>query len=92
MNTPNQNTFPDKEQITDLLSAEKFLAGNYNSFLLESASPQVVRTLTSLLSDTHTMQQTVFGEMQTRGWYATPKAEDARVNGTKQKFAASIGH
>lgn len=87
-----KSTFPEKEQITDLLSAEKFLAGNYNSFLLESASPQMVRCFTTLLSDTHTMQQTVFGEMQSRGWYQTPKAEDTKVNQAKQKFSPSASN
>ena len=91
MNGMQNSIFPEKEQITDLLSTEKLLAGNYNTFLLESASPQVVRCLTSLLSDTHTMQQTVFGEMQTRGWDQTPKAEDTKVNQTKQKFTAAVG-
>lgn len=91
MNGMQNRTFPDKEQITDLLSSEKLLAGNYNTFLLESASPEVVRCLTSLLSDTHAMQQTVFGEMQTRGWYPTPKAEDTKVNQAKQKFSTAVG-
>ena len=91
MNRMQNNVFPEKEQITDLLSAEKFLAGNYNTFLLESASPQMVRCLTNLLSDTHTMQQTVFGEMQSRGWYPTPKAEDTKINQAKQKFSTAVG-
>ena len=90
MNGMQNSIFPEKEQITDLLSTEKLLAGNYNTFLLESASPQVVRCLTSLLSDTHTMQQTIFNEMQSRGWYAVTKAEDTKVNQTKQKFTAAI--
>jgi len=90
MNGMQQNTFPEKEQITDLLSAEKFLSGNYNSFLLESATPEMVRCFTTLLSDTHTMQQTIFAKMQERGWYDTPKAEDTKVNQAKQKFSASV--
>ena len=90
MNGTQNNTFPEKEQITDLLSAEKFLAGNYNSFLLESATPEMVRCFSTLLTDTHTMQQTIFNEMQSRGWYAVTKAEDTKVNQTKQKFTAAI--
>ena len=90
MNVMQNNTFCEKEQITDLLSAEKFLSGNYNSFLLESATPEMVRCFTTLLSDTHTMQQTLFSKMQERGWYDTPKAEDAKINQAKQKFSAAI--
>ncbi|MBQ2757388.1 MAG: spore coat protein [Clostridia bacterium] len=84
--------FTEKEQITDLLSAEKFLASNYNAFLVESATPEVVRCLSSLLDDTHRMQQTVFHEMQQKGWYPVTKAEDTKVNQTKAKFEASIGN
>jgi spore coat protein CotF len=90
MNGMQNSIFPEKEQITDLLSAEKFLAGNYNSFLLESATPEMVRCFSSLLADTHTMQQTIFNEMQERGWYAVTKAEDTKLNQTKQKFTACV--
>lgn len=90
MNGMQNTQFSEKEQITDLLSAEKFLAGNYNSFLLESATPEMVRCFSGLLTDTHNMQQTVFHEMQSRGWYAVTKAEDSKVAQTKQKFTASV--
>ena len=90
MNGMQNTQFSEKEQITDLLSAEKFLAGNYNSFLLESATPEMVRCFSGLLTDTHNMQQTVFHEMQSRGWYAVTKAQDSKVTETKQKFTASV--
>ena len=82
--------FMEKEQITDLLSAEKFLASNYNAFLAECATPEMVRCLSSLLNDTHTMQQTVFHEMAAKGWYPVTKAEDAKVNAAKAKFEQSV--
>lgn len=84
--------FTEKDQITDLLSAEKFLASNYNAFLAECATPEMVRCLTSLLDDTHGMQQTVFHEMQQKGWYPVTKAEDAKINQAKTKFAASTAN
>ena len=90
MNGMQNNTFAEKEQITDLLSAEKFLAGNYNSFLLESATPEMVRCFSTLLNDTHNMQQNLFQEMQTRGWYSVTKAEDTKINQAKQKFSANV--
>lgn len=86
------NSFCDKEQITDLLSCEKFLAGSYNTFLLESATPEVTRCLSELLSDTHTMQQKIFTEMSSRGWYNTPKAEENKIATAKQQFSASVSY
>lgn len=91
MNSTAQSAaFSDKEQITDLLSAEKFLAGSYNTFLLECATPEMVRCLTSLLDDTHGMQQQIFHTMQGRNWYQTPKADDGKITATKQQFSASV--
>ena len=90
MNSTQCKTFSDKEQMTDLLSAEKFLAGSYNTFLLECATPEMVRCLTSLLSDTHEMQQKIFHTMQERNWYETPKAEDTKVTTTKKQFATAV--
>ena len=84
------NNFSDKEQITDLLSAEKFLAGSYNTFLLECATPEMIRCLSALLSDTHTMQEQVFHTMQGRGWYPTPKAEDAKIATATGQFSAAV--
>ncbi|MBQ3064595.1 MAG: spore coat protein [Clostridia bacterium] len=82
--------FTDKEQITDLLTAEKHLASSYNAFLLESATPEVVHCLSALLRDTHDMQQQIFHTMQGRNWYQTPKAEDTKIAAAKQKFSAAV--
>ena len=90
MNSTKQSAFTDKAQISDLLSAEKFLAGNYNTCLLECATPEMVRCISNLLSDTHEMQQQVFQTMQSRSWYQTKKAEDSKLNATKQQFAAAV--
>ncbi len=85
-----QKNFSDKEQITDLLSSEKFLASNYNAFLLESATPEVSRCLSELLADTHSMQQKIFTEMSSRGWYNTPKADETKIATTKQQFSTNV--
>ena len=84
--------FNEKEQITDLLTLEKHLAGSYNSFALEAATPEVVNFLGELLTDTHRMQQQIFAEMSSRGWYPTPKAEDTKVMEARQKFSPSKGN
>ncbi|MBE6594665.1 MAG: spore coat protein [Ruminococcaceae bacterium] len=83
--------FNEKEQMTDLLTLEKHLAGSYNSFALEAATPEVVNCLGALLNDTHRMQQQIFAEMSSRGWYPTPKAEDTKIMEARQKFATATG-
>ena len=88
--TTNQ-AYGDKEQMNDFLAGEKYLASTYNAFLSESATPEVVCCLTSLLSDTHNSAQRLFGEMSSRGWYPTPKAQDTKLTEAKQKFGSMVG-
>ncbi|MBE6555253.1 MAG: spore coat protein [Ruminococcaceae bacterium] len=83
-------TFGEKEQMADLLASEKFLAGNYCSFLSECATPEVVSALSELLMDTHRMQQRIFVEMNSRGWYPVTKAQEQKIAEAKQKFGTKI--
>ena len=82
--------FQDKEKMTDMLMSEKLLASSYNSYLLEAATPEVVRCLSELLSDTHSAQQQLFQEMNSRGWYPLTKAEEQKIGETKMKFSAMV--
>ena len=81
----------EKEHLQDALMYEKFLAANYCSFLSEAATPEVVRCLQEILTQTHAMQQQLFQEMNSRGWYPVSKAQDQKVTEAKQKFCAMAG-
>lgn len=81
----------EKEHMQDLLSYEKFLCGNYCAFLSEAATPEVLRCLQQILTETHNMQQQLFQEMNSRGFYPVTKAEDQKVAQAKQKFCAAAG-
>ncbi len=85
-----QNTFGDKERMTDLLYMEKHLTSQYCSFLAEAATPEVLQTLCDLFEDTHKEQHALFEELNSRGWYPLTSAEDQKVNETKQKFATMV--
>ena len=82
--------FTDKEQMSDLLQSEKYLTGCYNSYLLEAATPEVKRCLAAMLTDTHSMQQQIFADMNSRGWYPVTKAEEQKITAAKQKFSAAV--
>ena len=90
MNGMQNATFGDKERMTDFLYDEKQLAAQYCTFLSEAATPEVVRTLTVLLSDTHTAQHALFEDMNNRGWYPVAKAEDTKVAEQTQKFGTMV--
>lgn len=83
-------TFGDKEYMADLLLTEKHLASEYCTFLSEAATPEVVQTLSSLLSDTHTAAHSLFEEMNSRGWYPVTKAEEQKISSAKQKFSCVV--
>ncbi|MBO5416555.1 MAG: spore coat protein [Clostridia bacterium] len=82
-----QSGFDDKMMMTDLLNAEKQLTGVYNTFLCESATTEVMNCLAGILNDEHAIKNEIFQEMSSKGWYKTEKAEDAKLNQTKQQFA-----
>ena len=91
MNCTQSNcTFGEKETMHDCLDTEKYLIGIYQTALTEAATPEVVQTLTDLLSDNFRMQQQLFREMNSRGWYPVTKAEEQKIAQMKQKFAASV--
>lgn len=86
-----ENTqFCTKTATNDFLMSEKHLAGMYNTFLLECATPEMIRCLDALLGDTHNIQQHIFEEMNSRGWYPVTKAQENKIQQTKSKFAAKV--
>lgn len=86
MNNVDKNCFDDKAMAQDILNSEKALTGNYNTFICESATPEVRSALCDILNDVHRMQDELFVEMNAKGWYPTPKAEDTKVSEAKTKF------
>ncbi len=83
----NMKKMTEKELMTDLLSSEKFLTGVYNTYCCEAATSTVKSALMSLLQDVHRMQEEIFGEMNSRGWYQLEKAEEQKITSEKQKFS-----
>ena len=88
MQSTMQRCMNDEEVLTDLLSSQKFLTSVYNSYSCESATGAVRNCLASILSDEHRIQEQIFCEMQSRGWYQTEKAEEMKIASAKQKFSS----
>ena len=81
--------FNEQQRMTDLLSTQKFLTGAYNSYCCEAATNTVKNCLSSILQDEHRIQEDIFNEMSSRGWYPVEKAEEAKIASAKQKFSQS---
>lgn len=82
----------DKERITDALTSQKYVTSTYNTFVNETATPELTNVLLTILNEEHRIQHEVFEEMSTRGWYPLEKAEEQKVEQEKQKFSSFCAH
>lgn len=78
----------DRELIEDALHSQKQITESYNTCANECATPTIRDELLNLLREEHTIQASVFSEMQKRGWYPTPMAEEQKIQSAKQKYTA----
>ena len=83
-----QPGFGDREILTDVLASEKLMTSSYNTFSNECATPAVLSDFMSILTDEHQIQNEIFTEMQSRGWYKTEAADQNKINQTKQQFSS----
>lgn len=88
----NQNAqsipMQDQEMLHDALSSQKQITGIYNVYANECATPAIRDEMLNILRDEHCIQADIFTEMQKRGWYPTPMAEEQKVQSAKQKYAS----
>ncbi|MDF2632177.1 MAG: spore coat protein [Caproiciproducens sp.] len=82
----NNAQMQEKEILNDVLASEKAVTGAYNNFANECATPNVRDEFMRILTEEHQIQADVFDEMQKRGWYPTPAAEQQKIQQAKQKF------
>ena len=79
-------TMSDKEIMTDLLTSQKHLTCEYNTFCNETATPEVSACLLSILRDEHTIAKELFDTMSSRGWYPVERAEETKLSQAKSQF------
>ena len=82
--------FDEKEMLTDLLSSQKFVTEGYNTFLNECETESLKNCFTNILNDEHNIQNGLFNDMSSRGWYATTKAPEQKIIAAKNKFSGGI--
>ena len=87
------SAFDEKARLMDMLNSEKQMTAIYNTSLCESETTAVRNCLSSILAEEHNMQNELFMQMKSRGWYPTETAEESKLNEAKQKFctACNIG-
>ena len=82
--------FNDKEFAMDALYSQKFIATNYNISLLEAATTEVRNCLQNILDEEYKIQEELYAEMSSRGWYTVEKAEEQKLSKAKQQFGTAV--
>ncbi len=86
----NNTQWNEEAVLIDLLCNQKYITGVYNTYYCEGATTEFKNCLSSILADEHRIQEDIFNHMVTAGYYKTEKAEDAKLNTEKQKFAQGV--
>ena len=76
----------DRDTLTDCLNTQKFSTNGYNLWSGECVDPQLRHEMLNLLREEHEIQNTLFQEMSTRGWYPVQPAQQSQVEQAKTKF------
>lgn len=82
----SQNPMTDKEIMDDVLSSQKMITGTYNTFTNECVNQQLRTDFLNILREEHNLQQSVFDQMKTRGWYTPECAEQQKISNMYTKF------
>ena len=82
--------FDEKLMLDDSLNSQKFIASAYNCDVMEAATPELRRCFAGILEDEHRIQQELFEEMSSRGYYPVEKAKEEKINETKQKYGQCV--
>lgn len=82
----NNTILPDRDILDDILSSQKHITDGYNTFSNECVDQSLRTDFLNILRDEHNIQQSVFDQMQSRGWYCPAKAQQQEIDTTKSKF------
>lgn len=77
----------DKNLMENILLLEKGVCDLYLHGTIESPTENVRGAFQSALNASLKMQDSVYGEMTSRGWYTTTQAPRNKVQNLKQQFS-----
>ena len=82
--------FDEKEKLYDSLTSQKEITTAYNSYANECVSSEMKGIFMNILNEEHVIQHGLFNEMQKRGWYTVPQAEQNKIQTAKDKYKQSM--
>ena len=78
----------DKNLMENILLMEKGVCDLYMHGTIESPTDNVHKAFCDALNESLSMQDTIYSQMEAKGWYPTEQAEQNKISTVKQKFAA----
>ena len=78
----------DRDIMENLLLTSKGVCDLYLHGAIESSTANVHQAFSSALNDTLWMQDSIYKEMSSHGWYQNEQAPQAQVQKVRQKFSA----
>ena len=81
----------DREIMENILLTTKGVCDLYLHGAVESATPQVHEAFSTALNDALCMQNGVYAQMESRGWYQKEQEQPQKLQQLKQKYASAQG-
>ncbi len=81
----------EKEIMENILLSTKGICDLYLHGSVESSTPQVHEAFTTALNDALCMQNAVYTQMESRGWYQKEQEQPQKLQQLKQKYASAQG-
>lgn len=78
----------DRDIMENLLLTTKGICDLFMHGSIESSTNNVHQVFTTALNDSICMQDKLYKEMESHGWYSSEQADQQKIQQVKQKFAA----
>lgn len=82
----DHSSFKDQQIATDVINSQKMTTSLYNTFALESNTPQLHQDFLKILIQEHEIQHEMFELMKNKNWYPLELAESKKIEEAKTKF------
>ena len=78
----------DRDIMENLLLTTKGVGDLFMHGAIESSTDNVHQTFCTALGNSLSMQDSIYKEMSSHGWYSSEQAQQQRIDQVKQKFSA----
>lgn len=78
----------DKTIMENILHTQKSACDLYLHGAIESSTANVHEAFSGALSDSLSIQNSVYKKMSSKGWYSTNSAPEQQIKQVKQKFSS----